>query len=69
MRQKPSFLIRMPLVGTNYDHSDFEDRYVRIGRIHVGIIIVIYTDRAEDVIRIISVRRANREEQKTYYEQ
>ena len=44
-------------------------RYIRIGRIAAGVITVVYTDRRENIRRIISVRKATRKEQEAYYEQ
>ena len=46
-------------------HSDDEDRYNTIGMVR-DILFVVYTERKE-YIRIISARRANRNEQKMYY--
>jgi uncharacterized protein len=41
-----------------------EDRWVGIGFLGLGIAVVVWTERQEDIIRIISARRANRHEQK-----
>ena len=53
----------------DYDesHNDDEDRCKVIGKVG-KILVVIYTQREEN-IRIISARRANRKEQEEYYEQ
>ena len=48
-------------------HSDFEDRYKIIGRVK-KILAVIYTER-EDRNRIISARRADKDEVDNYYGQ
>ena len=48
-------------------HSDFEDRIKIIGKIG-EILTVIYTERG-DRNRIISARRANKQEKEDYYEQ
>ena len=48
-------------------HSDFEDRYKVIGRVK-KILAVIYTER-EDRNRIISARRADKDEVDDYYGQ
>jgi uncharacterized DUF497 family protein len=42
-----------------------EERWIGLGRLEELIIIIVYTYRAEK-IRIISIRRANRNERKTY---
>ena len=44
------------------EHSDDEVRFLAIGPIDVGMIVVIYTVRDEDRIRIISARPATRGE-------
>lgn len=53
----------------NYDglHSDNEDRYKIVGEVE-KILVVIYTERGERN-RIISARRADKDEEKEYYEQ
>lgn len=44
------------------EHSDEEDRFIAIGPIRAGVVVVIYTERDAGVIRIISARRATKEE-------
>ncbi|NIU01256.1 MAG: BrnT family toxin, partial [Nitrosopumilaceae archaeon] len=54
---------------TIYDplHSDEEDRFVLIGSSHKNrLLVVVHTERG-DHIRIISARKANKNERK-YYE-
>ncbi|MBR0060219.1 MAG: BrnT family toxin [Selenomonadaceae bacterium] len=46
-------------------HSDDEDRYITIGMVD-EILFVIYTER-EDRVRLISARRANKNERRKYY--
>ena len=48
-------------------NSDFEDRFKIIGMVE-KILVVIYTER-DDKNRIISVRLANKKEQRDYYGQ
>ena len=50
-------------------HSDDEDRYITIGIINevAYLVMVVYTDR-EDVIRIISARKATKQERRRYYD-
>ena len=48
------------------DHSDFEDRFFAIGPIARGIVVVVYTERDEDVVRIIGARMATRHERELY---
>ena len=61
-----------PYALSRYDakHSVMEEqRYIRIGWIAAGIVTVVYTDHSENIRRIISVRKATRQEREAYYEQ
>ena len=46
-----------------------EDRYITIGLVGevAFVITVVYTDRDDDVIRIISARQATKKEKEEYY--
>jgi uncharacterized DUF497 family protein len=48
------------------DHSEFEDRFIAIGPIDRGLVVVVYTEPEEGVIRIIGARLANKREQALY---
>ncbi|MEE3719665.1 BrnT family toxin [Tumidithrix elongata RA019] len=49
------------------DRFDYgEDRWVGIGFLGSGIAVVVWTERKENITRIISARRANRYEQKRF---
>lgn len=43
-------------------HSGDEDRFLAIGPIDGGIVLVVWVDQGEDVVRIISARMATRRE-------
>ena len=43
-------------------HSDDEDRFIAIGPIRKGIIVIIYIEITLDAIRIISARKATKAE-------
>jgi len=43
-------------------HSDEEDRFIAIGPIRRGLVLVVWTERDEDVLRIISARWATSSE-------
>ena len=43
-------------------HSDKEDRFIAIGAIRVGVVVVAFTEVQEDVIRIVSARKATKKE-------
>jgi len=50
-------------------HSDYEERYVTIGKsINDRLLVVVHTDRVDN-IRIISSRIATRHEMRTYEEE
>ena len=44
------------------DHSDDEDRFIAIGPIGGRLIVVVYTERDDDLLRVISARMATKEE-------
>ena len=48
-------------------HSDTEDRFITIGPIQRGLFMVVWTERVEDVVRIISVRFATKREAQRYH--
>jgi len=48
------------------DHSDSEDRFIAIGPITRGLVLVVWTEREEDVVRIISARWATKDERAKY---
>ena len=47
-------------------HSDEEDRFIAIGPIRRGVVLVVWTEQEEDTTRIISARWATRRE-RAYY--
>lgn len=47
-------------------HSDDEDRFISIGPISRGLVLVVWTQRVDDVIRIISARWATKREASRY---
>ena len=48
------------------DREDYgEDRYILLGLVYERIVVIAFTVRG-DVIRIISMRKANKREQKSY---
>lgn len=53
----------------HYDmyHSDDEDRWITIGMVYPAILMVVFTERMNgDVVRLISARQANENEQRAY---
>jgi uncharacterized protein len=56
-------LFEGPMLVEPDDRFDYgEDRWLGIGFLGNGVVVVIWTERRNDVIRIISARRANRYE-------
>lgn len=47
-------------------HSESEDRFIAVGPIPRGLVLVVWTERDEDVIRIISARWATPAERDLY---
>ena len=64
------FVDENALLIHDLDHSDEEDRFVLLGMsAKIKILAVCHCYREDDeVIRIISARKATRNEQKTYWE-
>jgi uncharacterized DUF497 family protein len=57
--------IRLTAIDSRRDYG--ETRKITIGEAHFGVCVVVCTER-DDVVRIISARRANERERKKYYE-
>jgi uncharacterized DUF497 family protein len=47
-------------------HSHDEDRFIAIGPIARGVVLVVWTERGEDIVRIISARWATTRERHWY---
>ena len=45
-------------------HSEDEERFIAIGPIEHGVIVVTFTERSDDVIRIVSARMATARERR-----
>lgn len=43
-----------------------EDRWLSIGFLGVGVVVIVWTERQDNLIRIISARRANRYEREKF---
>ncbi len=48
------------------DHSENEDRFIAIGPINRGPVVVVYTEPEKGLVRIVGARPANRREQDLY---
>ncbi|HEY1646403.1 MAG TPA: BrnT family toxin [Terracidiphilus sp.] len=50
------------------DREDYgEVRWIALGRVDIEVYRVVYTWRAENLIRIVSAQRASQDEQEIYY--
>jgi uncharacterized DUF497 family protein len=50
------------------NHSETEDRFKSIGPIRRGLVLVVWTERTDDLVRIISAWWATKTEEKLYAE-
>jgi uncharacterized protein len=50
------------------DHSETEDRFKSIGPIRRGLVLVVWTERADDLVRVISAWWATKTEEQMYAE-
>lgn len=48
------------------DHAEFEDRFIAIGPIDDRIVVVVYTEPEESVVRIIGARLASKRERDSF---
>ena len=48
-------------------HSDLEDRFIAIGPIRRGVVLVVWTERDEGILRIVSARWATRTEERLFH--
>ena len=63
-----TFYDALGLELSDKEHSDPEERFIRLGKSRRGrILVTVFTERGE-TIRIISSRRATRREVKSYEE-
>jgi hypothetical protein len=47
-------------------HSDTEDRFIAVGPIRRGLVVIVWTERDENTLRIISARWATHRERALY---
>ena len=55
------------LVIFDAEHSTVEDRFLAIGPVAKGVVVITFSEPRDDVVRIISARRATRAEQEAFY--
>lgn len=62
------WIFQRPILVRRDDRQDYrEDRWIALGELDGVVIVMVFTRRG-DRIRIISVRKANRNERKVYQE-
>jgi uncharacterized DUF497 family protein len=62
-------MFQHPMLALRDDRADYcEERWVGLGWIKALIGVVVYTERQGEVIRIISARKATKQEAKHYVE-
>jgi len=67
-RLSPCFMTKIPSLSMTPDHSEDEDRFLILGISASLLVLVVcqcYRDE-EKIIRLISARKADRSESKTY---
>ena len=47
-------------------HSDEEDRFIAIGPIERGLVLVVYTEHDDEMVRLVSARWATKREAELY---
>jgi uncharacterized DUF497 family protein len=56
-----------PMIINIDDRIDYnEERYIGIGVLRNIIVVVVFVEKGDDVIRIISARKANKHESKNF---
>ena len=66
---KSAFTDEFARLISDPDHSEQEDRFILLGaNLHSRLLIVCHCVRSNDRIRIISARKANKQERKLYEE-
>jgi uncharacterized DUF497 family protein len=48
------------------EHSRDEDRFIAVGPVRRGIVVVVYTERHEETVRVISARLATSSETRLF---
>jgi len=60
-------IFTMPMLVALDDKENYgEERWIGIGMLKSRVVVVVYVERGEDAIRIISLRKALRHERKRY---
>ena len=57
------------IVDDRYDYDEVREILIGFTPIEQGCLMVVFTEREEDVVRIISARKATRAETRLYHEE
>jgi uncharacterized protein len=58
---------RLPLLVRPDTAEDYgEDRWLGIGTLNRRVVVAVFTERGPDLIRLISLRKANQQEKRQY---
>lgn len=60
---------RLQVVGLDTRENYGEDRWIAMGYLDAQLIVVVYTLAEEDLVRIISARKATQHEHKAFHRQ
>ncbi len=62
-----SAIFDRPMLTRFDDRKDYgEDRWIGIGFLGQDVVVVVYTETKDEIIRIISARKANRRERRRF---
>ena len=50
----------------DWEHSEQEDRFIAVGPLSWGVVVIVWTPRDEDTVRVISARPATPREIRLY---
>jgi uncharacterized DUF497 family protein len=60
-------IFSMPMLVAPDDREDYgEDRWIGVGLLRAFVVVVVYVERDEDVVRVISLRKALSHERAEY---
>jgi len=54
------------IINLDTRHNYREDRWIAVGLLRQSVVVVVYVERAENVVRIISARKAQRHEKENF---
>ena len=59
-----------PMFVTHDTRKDYgEDRIIGVGLLHAAVVVVVFVEKAQDTIRLISARKAERHERERFKEE